>query len=84
MWCYTTNPKKRWEYCEPEPLNCTHASLGLQDPLPGVRKQCYFDADNYYQSDAYKQDVAAFEAKEKADAAAKEAAANKLKLEQAE
>lgn len=84
MWCYTTNPKKRWEYCDPEPKNCTTQSLGLADPLPGVKKQCYFDADDYYGSDAYKTDVSAFEAKEKAEQAAKDAEALKERKEEAE
>lgn len=54
MWCYTTNPKKRWEYCDPEPKNCTTSDLGFKDPLPGVRKQCYYDAEDYYGSASYK------------------------------
>ena len=67
IWCYTTDSRKRWEYCDPEPLDCTHASLGLKDPLPGVKKQCYFDADNYYSSDSFKKDKEAYEAKIKAE-----------------
>jgi hypothetical protein len=67
IWCYTTNPRKRWEYCDPEPLDCTHASLGLKDPLPGIKKQCYFDPDNFYSSESFTRDREAWEARQKAE-----------------
>lgn len=84
MWCYTSDPKKRWEVCDPEPLNCTTSGLGLGDPVPGEKKQCYFDADNYYNSATYKQDMEAIEAKDKAENAIRDAAAMKEKTEAAE
>jgi len=39
----------------------------LKDPLPGIKKQCYYDDNNYYSSDSFKRDQAALEAKAKAE-----------------
>ena len=39
----------------------------MKDPLPGIKKQCYFDDNNYYSSDSFKKDQEALDARAKAE-----------------